>query len=162
MTAPHLIAGIDPGLDGALVLYDPSHAEPPKVYDMPTYDITTNGKRKCQLNLYELARILDVHAPTVKSAVIEEPAAMPGQGVSSMFKFGFNCGVAQAIVAAHFIPTKLTRPSAWKKAMGLTSDKDASRKLASQMMPQHARLWARVKDDGRAEALLLAIWGSRQ
>jgi crossover junction endodeoxyribonuclease RuvC len=162
MTSRLYIAGIDPGLSGAVALYQPGANTAPTILDMPTYEITTNGKKRRQLNIYELARWLDLNAPTIKEAVIEDPRSMPTDGGVQAFKFGFNCGAVQGVVAANFIPTKLVAPNAWKRAMGLTSDKDASRRLASQMLPQHAGLWARVKDDGRAEALLLAIWGAKQ
>ena len=151
----NLIAGIDPGLSGAIALL--GGAAEVEIADMPTLEI--KGKRI--IDLYALAQLFDLAGKDTRLAVIEDPHAMPGQGVSSMFKFGFACGAVQAMVASAFIPMKLVAPGAWKKAMGLGSDKDASRRLASQLMPRHAHLWARKKDDGRAEALLLAIYGSK-
>lgn len=156
MTA-HLICGIDPGLSGAIALYNALDEQVITIIDMPTYEI--KGKR--EIDLYALGRFFDMHAESIKLAVIEKPGAMPQQGVSSTFKFGENCGIARMAVAAHFIPMKLVPPAQWKKAMGLTADKDSSRRLASQKLPAFSHLWARVKDDGRAEALLLAIYGNR-
>lgn len=157
MTA-HLICGIDPGLSGAIALYNALDQTVSTVIDMPTYEI--NGKR--ELDLYAIGRFFDMHGETIRLAVIEQPGAMPKQGLSSTFKFGENCGIARMAVAAHFIPMKLARPAVWKKAMGLTADKDASRRLASQMLPAFSSMWARVKDDGRAEAVLLAVYGSQE
>jgi hypothetical protein len=51
------------------------------------------------------------------------------------------------------------RPGVWKKALGLTRDKEQTRLRAMQLYPG-ADL-RRKKDHGRAEALLLARWGSR-
>jgi crossover junction endodeoxyribonuclease RuvC len=42
------------------------------------------------------------------------------------------------------------------------ADKTASRRLACQKWPAFSHLWARVKDDGRAEAALLAYFGSKE
>ena len=148
------IAGIDPGASGAIAVLTGDELE---IIDMPTLEI--RGKRI--LDLGTLARFFDLHGAGLSLAVIEDPHAMPGQGVSSMFKFGFACGAVQAFVASAFIPVKLVAPAQWKRAMGLTSDKDASRRLASQLLPRWSHLWARVKDDGRAEAALLALYGRK-
>jgi crossover junction endodeoxyribonuclease RuvC len=41
----------------------------------------------------------------------------------------------------------------------LTSDKDAARGVAIQRFPAMAGAFARKKDDGRAEAALIALYG---
>jgi crossover junction endodeoxyribonuclease RuvC len=152
------ILGIDPGLSGAFCLYNP---EDIIFFDMPTLEITRNGKKKRQLDLYAIARFIDEHSANIEKAVIENPGAMPGQGSTSMFAFGFNCAAAQMAVAANFIPMTLVRPATWKHDMGLSKDKDATRLKASQMFPQWAHYFSRVKDDGRAEALLIACFGEK-
>jgi hypothetical protein len=49
----------------------------------------------------------------------------------------------------------------WKKANGLVKKpKSASRGLAMELWPDAAPLFKRVKDDGRAEACLIARAGS--
>lgn len=160
MTHRRYTIGVDPGLSGAVALYDPDGPEL-HVIDMPTHAITVGRSKRRQLDLYQLGQWFDLHGPSVKRAIIEEVSAMPKQGVSSTFAFGFAAGAVQGIVAAQFIPMQLVRPHQWKRALGLTSDKDASRRLASRMLPRFSSLWARVKDDGRAEATLLAIYGSK-
>ena len=152
-----LILGVDPGLKGAVALYDPFLDIIANVFDIPTFEI--KGKRK--IDLFKLAGWVDANTPTIKVAFIEQPGAMPGQGVSSMFNFGKACGIVEGIVAANFIPMQFVHPAKWKPKMGLSKDKDRSRQLASQMFPRQAELFARVKDDGRAEAVLLAIYGAR-
>jgi crossover junction endodeoxyribonuclease RuvC len=159
-SAPRFVVGIDPGLSGAVALVSPERAV--EVMDMPTHEITVNKKTKRTLDLYKLASFFDINRTRISHATIEEPHAMPEQGVTSMFNFGFVCGVAQMAVAAAGIPMTLVRPAAWKGAMGITGGKDASRRRASQILPEWNHLWARAKDDGRAEAVLLAIYGARQ
>ena len=61
------------------------------------------------------------------------------------------------------MPMRLVTPQTWKKVYGLKGgkeNKDMSRQKASQLFPTYANLWARKKDDGRAEAVLLAHYGS--
>lgn len=158
MTTRSLIAGIDPGLDGAIALLGPDRLT---VHDMPTHTTTVNGKQRRQLDLHTLASFFELWGASIILACIEEPSAMPKDGVIQAFKFGFNCAVPQAMAALAMIPVRLVRPSVWKAQIGLTGDKDMSRKLASQIMPKFSSLWPLKKHDGRAEAALLAVYGSR-
>ena len=59
------------------------------------------------------------------------------------------------------VPVRPVPPSTWKKALGLSADKNASRQRAIETWPEHVRTFARVRDDGRAEAALLALFGAR-
>lgn len=149
------ILGVDPGLDGAFALCSRDEVI---VFDMPTRKRVVNHIHKRQLDLPAIANWFDIYGSTIREACIEEPSAAPGQGVTSMFNFGFNCGVAQMAVASAIIPITLVRPATWKGALGLSSDKNASRAMASKLCPNHAHLFSRVKDDGRAEAVLLAYY----
>jgi len=130
--------------------------------DMPTKPIIVNGKQKRTLDLSKLGAFFELHAERIRLVTIEDPHAAPGQGVTSMFNFGFNCGAAQMAVAAHAVPTYLVRPAKWKLDMGLTSNKDDSRALATKLLPQFAHHWSLKKHDGRAEATLLAIYGAQR
>jgi hypothetical protein len=55
----------------------------------------------------------------------------------------------------------LARPAVWTKDMKVGSDKSLHRQRATERFPTHAASFARVKDDGRADAALLADWGLR-
>lgn len=152
--------GCDPGMSGAIAVYWPADGQL-VVHDMPTHEI--NGKRR--IDLYQLTQLLEgVHHLTSARAVVENVGAMPGQSPNSMFSFGFACGALQAAVAASLMPMTLVVPQVWKKVYGLKGGKefkDLSRAAASRVFPKHAGLWARKKDDGRAEAALLAHYGSK-
>ena len=89
---------------------------------------------------------------------------MPGQGVSSVFAFGKGFGIVLGVLAANFVPLELVAPAAWKRAIGIPSGsgKDASRARASALLPHLAGHWSRSKDDGLAEAVLIALWGARK
>ena len=147
--------GIDPGFSGAIAFYAPKE-NIVSIYDMPVYQ---NAKGKTEINLYELHEILEPETDEPHMAIIEQVAAMRGQGVTSMFRFGQSYGVTQMAVAAHKIPMQFVTPAKWKSYLGLSRDKGVSRSLASQRFPKQADLFKRVKDDGRAEAALLALYG---
>jgi len=147
--------GIDPGFSGAIAFYAPKE-NIVSIYDMPVYQ---NAKGKTEINLYELHEILEPETDEPHMAIIEQVAAMRGQGVTSMFRFGQSYGVTQMAVAAHKIPMQFVTPAKWKSYLGLSRDKGVSRSLATQRFPKQADLFKRVKDDGRAEAALLALYG---
>lgn len=155
-----MILGIDPGLGGAIAFYWPEDNNC-EIYDTPTHTVTVNGSKKRVIDLYQYAELIHQRAHHVHLAVIEDVHAMPKQGVTSSFTFGFVAGAAQAICAAYRVPVHLVKPAAWKRQLGLTADKDSSRRKASQMFPQHAGLWPNKGHDGRAEALLLAWYGGK-
>lgn len=161
-TAPHLIAGVDPGLSGAIALYTslPEH-DPFIIFDMPTLEITVNRKKRKRIDLYSLARTLDLYAKDIGLVVIEAVGPSPRDSKAGAFTFGKTAGIVEMAFAANFIPVHMAQPNVWKKALGLTGDKDMSRALASRMFPAASHLWARKRDDGRAEAALLAWYGAK-
>lgn len=154
-----MIVGVDPGLSGALAFlnHESLHVE-----DMPTLNIQRGGKSKRDLDLTKLCAILRWRLVFPCHCYVEQVGAMPGQGVSSMFAFGKSYGAVLGILAALNAPYTLVTPRQWKKDLQVPKGKDASRARASQLMPRHSHLWTRVKDDGRAEAALIAAWGDRQ
>ena len=102
------------------------------------------------------------HQAQIKHAYVERVGAMTGQGVSSVFSFGRSAGVLEGVLAASGVPYTLVTPQTWQKAVGLRGGKDGSRERAMQQFPDQASLFARKKDDGRADATLIAIYGMKQ
>lgn len=152
------IIGVDPGASGAVAILEDT-GQLVQVFDMPAVEIQVGGKAKRRVAPEMLAselRLYNVHGTV---AVVEQVSAMPGQGVSSMFAFGQAYGLVLGVLAGLWIPTKTVTPSAWKKALKLNTGKDAARAKAAQLWPQMASEFKRVKDDGRAEAALIANWG---
>lgn len=101
----------------------------------------------------------NLHPPQCK-AVIEKVSAMPGQGVSSTFKFGVNFGTWIGRLEALRIPFDFVTPQKWKKtmfdSMPKADQKAMSVNRALRIFPQMVGLLKRKKDHNRAEALLLA------
>lgn len=154
-----IILGVDPGLEGALAWLDDA-GQLQRVADMPTVRLERNGKAKRDVDAYELGRLIG-GGGIIAQAIVEQVGAMPGQGVSSMFAFGRAYGTILGVLAANFIPIELVAPTKWKRAMQVPTGKDAARARASQVLPASAGHWTRVKDQGRAEAALLALYGAR-
>ena len=149
------ILAIDPGMTGAIALLDTEAGA--TVWDMPTMGRGKGSKQR--VNAAELVRLCAAcHAD---EAVIEDVAAMPGQGVTSMFSFGESFGIAQAAIAAAGLPLTRVTPRRWKGAFNLGRDKEQARALAIEQFPDLSADLARKRDNGRAEALLLALWLDR-
>jgi hypothetical protein len=153
------ILGIDPGLDGALCIYNGEHVD---ILDMPTTERVVNGKAKRQIDAYQVGNWLDLNRGRIKRAVVEHVTSSPQMGVASAFSFGFSTGVIHGALAGNAIPLLTVRPQDWKSAFGLIRQpKDASRGAASRIAPAHSSLWPLKKHDGRAESFLLAVYGMR-
>ena len=149
-----LIIGVDPGVSGAIAAWDGSTL---RVFDTPTLEIKKNGKNRNVIDLHELARLVKDLQP-VDKVYMELVGAMPGQ--AGMFTFGDAFGVVRGIFAAYFTPIEYVSPMRWKRRMAVLGGKDGSLAKAKQLLPAYAGLFARKKDDGRAEATLLALYGA--
>ena len=154
--------GIDPGLSGAIARLDGVTSEL-RVEDVPTFELVRNGKKKREIDVHSLARILDDMAKEPGTRIIiEGVGAMPGQGVSSVFAFGKAFGILIGASASTFCPIDFVSPAKWKRDMGVTASKDGSRAKASSMFPQYCDLWRLAKNADRAEAVLMAHWAMRK
>jgi crossover junction endodeoxyribonuclease RuvC len=146
--------GIDPGLSGALAL----HCDGAWIMiDMP---IVGDAKRH-EIDGPQICAWLRTYRPG--HAFIEYAAARPGQGVTSMFRFGCCYGALKMALAACGVPFTVVTPAKWKPAVGIQTgaDKEASRLRALQLFPDQAAQLARKKDHARADAMLLAYFGSK-
>lgn len=153
-----IVAGIDPGKTGALaIIYGPGHVE---FFDVPRDKV--KGKDVPAWASWSVEWACALELAGVELVLIENVASRPGQGVSSMFKFGRTLGFAHAIALSVRPRPRIdfTTPAQWKTKLGLlNSSKGASREKAVNLYPSAAKDLQRVKDDGRAEALLLAHFG---
>jgi len=155
--------GIDPGLNGAVGIINEDLVPPFEVHDTPTFTVE-GSKSKRKYNVPEMAKILSKFAGRNDVLVILESVhSMPKQGVASSFCFGEGLGMWEGIIAAFGFPLEMPSPQRWKKAIMADQgkEKDAARFKASQLFPSISDQFSRVKDDGRAEALLLAEYGRR-
>ena len=149
-----ILMSIDPGLSGAIAVFiDDVLID---IVDTPTHELTRNNKTKRQISASALAGIFTQHHPD--HVVVEKVTAMPGNGATSMFSFGRSFGVIEGIVGAFEIPATYVMPAVWTKGIGRGLGKDASRARACELYPQHQQKFARVKDDGRADAVLIGAW----
>lgn len=143
--------GIDPGaISGAYAAID-HNGEFIVCDDIPSID----GR----INATNLRYLLKSCVTTFDSAMIavESVHSMPKQGIASTAKFMRAVGAIEATAELTHYPLVLVRPQEWKKYHGLIgTEKVASLELARSIYPEASL--KRIKDTGRADALLMALW----
>lgn len=145
--------GVDPGMSGAIALLS-NLGSIVYVHDMPV----VGGLVSAHGILEALSSCaVSVH-PDSTNVVIEDVHSMPKQGVASSFGFGRSKGVVEGVFAGLGMPITYVSPAKWKKQLGLSADKGVCRRRAIELWPSRVELFTRVKDDGRAEAALIAYW----
>lgn len=161
-----IVIGIDPGLSGALAMIDRNGLA--ALADMPVMARGAGGYVKRQVNGAELASLLGhwmlEHERNEIVVVLELVGAMPRQGTSSVFSLGLSAGIVEGVLMAKRLRHELVAPQVWKRAMKVRGprrrQKELARSLAQRLYPG-ADL-TRVKDHGRAEAILIARYGWQQ
>lgn len=152
-----IVAGVDPGKKGAITLID-ADALNLYIFDMPITGIGKSEKRT-EVDAAELANILDGFVlPDI--LVMEDVWSSPNDGHVGAFSFGDSVGVIRGVVAALGIELQRARPQVWKASMKVTADKKSSRDRAALLIPSAAKMFSRVKDDGRAESALIGLYGA--
>lgn len=153
-----MICAIDPGASGAIAfMSDEGHLI--EVCDLPTAQVKVGKTMRTRLLPAVLAAMVKARNPVV--AWIEEVDAMGTNGSVSNFNLGKSFGQIEGVMAGIGVAVKTVRPKVWQKHFRLMhGDKGASRLCAIRLWPGAAQQFARVKDDGRAEACLIGLYGA--
>lgn len=177
------ILGIDPGLDGGLVLLGHDR-QVIKRWVMPVLEDRTSVKKrdtgkikttvKRNIDICAYAEIMLTHREQIEYVILEQVSARPDQGVSGMFKFGFTAGIIEGVLAALKIPYLKVAPVTWTKELHkdmnpnyfITMEaKERSRHVAKTLFPEvDLRENQRCKNmhDGLVDGILLAEYGLRK
>lgn len=138
------IVAIDPGLSGGMAFVPYPHYSGAKVWDLPyLFKMVDPETIKFLLAPYEF----DV-------VVFEKPQWRRGLGAKSVMTTFFNYGRATSAFTSYLEVEAQT----WKKDLGLSKDKKESLDLARELFPHLVDELKRMKDNGRAEALLIGHW----
>lgn len=161
------VLGIDPGLGGGFALLD-GEGRLIDARPFPKRHRQKGGKTAVKATTLEidgpaLAHAFESMGPT--HAFIEAVHGRPRQ--AGVFNFGFNTGIVHGCLYPLGCPIERVAPQVWKSLFGIRREgeekkqdkKNEARRLAQTLYPYHADLFARVKDDGVAEATLIAIYG---
>lgn len=151
-----LVIGIDPGSMGGLAFI--LNRKIVKVIPMPLA-----GK---EVDAYAISDMIDEYTNHDIVACIEKVGAMPGQGVTSMFNFGYVTGMMYGIMAGFNIPVHKVTPQAWKKLIlaGTQQDKNAAIAFVRRAFPTVSLLASpkcKKYHDGMADAVCIALYAVR-
>lgn len=156
------ILGVDPGVSGGWALLT-SDARLVRCGVFPTSAIRKSRKTSTQLDGPTLAALFA--SLNADHAFVEAVSSRPRQ--AGQFQFGVNTGTVHGILHALRVPFTLVAPASWKATVGIKRGEDEAkaetktraRLMAASLYPDHADKFSRVKDDGVAEATLIALHG---
>ena len=172
MTAT-LVIGIDPDASGAIAFLTPA-GELLAVEDMPMDTVQVGKHSRSRTAVPRLLALLKdaagahafVERPTFRPMKRRDPATgvvtEVSMGVAGAGAMGEKYGCVITALAASGAALTEVRPGVWGAAIGLKGGKDDARRMAANLFPAHAERFARVKDDGRADAALIGYYGARQ
>lgn len=155
-----IFIGIDPGKSGGIAVISSLDNTQIDVFPMP---IAGN-----EIDMHAIYVRLKKHCLGYPMAgYIEKVGAMPKQGVTSMFSFGFTTGALHAILACLEIPRYIVTPQEWKKEIliGTAKDKAAAIEYCIKAYPGVNLLAterSKVCHDGMADALCIATYAKKQ
>lgn len=152
--------GIDPGVTGGIAVIEKGYVA---TFPMPTYKHVGANRTTTKVDAAKLAALLrSVSSGSDVTVVVETVHAMPNQGVTSSFNFGRTFGLIEGVVTALGYTLAYVTPQGWKanypslKGLEKAEQKTEARRLASSLFPSIAENFTLVKNDGVAEALLIA------
>ena len=149
-----LIAGIDPGVNGAIAVLDSEN---------PDSVALLNLKKTTINNIHNwLHSQLRFRGSEIW---VEDIHSMYGMSAKSNFSFGRNLGTILTITELlKGIPPKTVTPKVWQKYVGVTTKGKAIKKqvakIAQYLYPQaelHGKRGGLL--DGRSDALMIAYYG---
>lgn len=153
------ICSIDPGKSGGLAILESN-----KILSL----IPTPTNEDGEVDFGEVAKHLEYWHP--KFVVIELVHAMPRQGVTSCFNFGFSTGGLHGVCAALNLQVITVTPQKWQKSLmgktkGVTHTKEMTIEFCKSIYPdvnflKNSR--CRTPHDGMADALAIGIWAQRE
>ena len=145
-----IYCGIDPGSSGALAIVD----DLGMVLSIDRFSSVVSEGQIGSL-IYDRLSAL----PTSVLLAIEKVHAMPGQGVSSTFKFGRTYGEAYAACVICRAMVQAVSPQRWQKDFGLLSYGGTSKTDHKKALKEFAcTRWGRKFHSEEADAVLIAEW----
>lgn len=160
-----IVVGCDPGINGAVAVLrfnDAGGLVSAAVHDMPTIQVEVNRKQRRRVHLQGCKVLMQVvAAEDVTLCAFENVHGMGGQDGARAFEFGRGTAYLEAACVSAKLPLRMVEPGTWKGAMRVRG-KASPRLEAQRLFPGIADMFTRVKDDGRAEACLIAAYAARK
>ena len=161
-----IIAGADPGADGAVAFMDAETGRVLGIVDTPM------AATELQVRDLVLELLWTLDGRRCGHLWIERQAPYAGAdrriGATSAFHLGQRYMALKAIAACHGWPYEIVSAARWKRHFGIAADKSLALDCAGRLLPEDAGLWTarrgyvtKARAIGRAEASLIALYGVR-
>ena len=167
--------GVDPGLHGAIAVYDAAAGAILEILDMPTFETLIGKKARLRIDkaqlLHEVGRIRARYSPAF--VTIEELVAPPpidkrsgrkrSNGAGGLLAQGRVYGEIEMAFAGFRYRIEYAHPATWKARLRAPALKSASVARADELFPAYGKLWrgpcgGALAD--RAEAAMIAKYGA--
>ena len=170
------VIGIDPGLKGGVagIIADPARFPTVGLIGAQMMPVKSAPEvaGSNRMRIVDVEALMGLLAAVIEAmdskfggqsdvkVIIERQMSRPGESRQSAFTIGMNFGLVLAAAQVCSPHVFFTSPSVWKADMGLSSVKDQSRKMATNVFGEETeqKLWPLKKHEGVAEAVLLAVW----
>ena len=155
------IVGIDPGLQGAIAIFD-THE-----HKIDFVGRTPINKKEKIYHYSELVKIFSSLDPETTLCILERQHCMPGEGLPRTFKTGFGFGMFVGMLEALHLPYQIVMAKEWQRRILLNYAKSIPIKERSIQNALHVfklpflhRTPRSVVDhDGMADALNMVLYG---
>lgn len=161
-----IVSGVDPGLDGAISAVDLLTQRVLWVDDMPTLERKVGKKNRREIDLHRLRLILQTLTDIgCELVTLEEPGYRQGQVGAGKVGLGYGMLLMGCFMTDPALRTETASASGWKASMKVSADKKTSMRRVGGLFPEQASLFYGPlggKKDGRAEAVLMALYGAQK
>lgn len=121
-----------------------------------------SGRIKTRVDGLALARLLAHLRPDI--AFVEQVGTHSGEGPMGAFSFGRSLGALEGGLGAIGLQATEVSPQTWKRRVGVRKGpggdtKGPALEKVRRLWPECEHLFRRKKDNGRADAALIALYG---
>jgi hypothetical protein len=161
-----IVAGADPGAEGAVAFLDTESGRVVAIVDMPM----SGTELRVRELAGELLAALDERRCGHLWIERQAPYVATDHriGATSAFNLGQRYMAIKAIAACYGWPYEVVTAAKWKTHFGIKADKRLALDCAGRLMPDDVGRWTvrrgfctRAQAIGRAEAALIALYGVR-
>lgn len=169
------IAGVDPGVSGAVSVYCTDTKRLVSVQDIPNWSESVGKKQRTRVDTIALMELFDMLSlMSVEMLVLEAVGGRPKQSASAGFVFGYTVGLIYMSAMYSKIMVYTVPPTQWKKLMQIPGkaggkDKTAKKKAqgdiikrVAEVFPHERGMFTGPKGGyymDRADSALLAKFG---
>lgn len=120
-----LVAGIDPGVNGAIAIYDNETRRIVSVYDMPSFTVAVGKKQRTRIDEEELRVLLESirEIVGVELVVLESVGGRPGQSAPTAYQLGYVVGCIRTTCSYCKFIIEPVIPGEWKKMLKIPGKK---------------------------------------